>query len=110
MMPENAKDIAIAVLGAAVGLAGLLLVVAGFVFSQVNTFPPETTDDVLLKKYETAGKLGLIPFLVALVDAALCLWGLIHPSQCLFFTAIAGFFLLLLLTAVYGSVLILRYL
>ena len=109
-MPEYAKDTVIAVLGACVALAGLLLVVAGFVFSQANTFPPETTDDALLGRYETAGKLGLIPFLLALADAAVCLWWLIHSSVCAFSTAVYGFFLLLLLTAIYGSVLILRYL
>lgn len=100
----------IAVLGAAVALAGLLLVVAGFVFSQAATFPPETTDDTTIAKYEKAGKLGLIPFLIALVDAGACLVWLIHASQCLFYTAVSGFFLLLALSAAYGSVLILRYL
>jgi hypothetical protein len=109
-MPEFAKDTAIAVMGASVGLAGLLLVVAGFVFSQVNSFPPEHTDDSVIKNYEIAGKLGLIPFLVALADAAVCLVWLLHSSQCVFSTAIWGFFLLLALTALYGSVLILRYL
>ena len=109
-MPEYSKDVMIAVLGAAVALAGLLLVVAGFVFSQVNTFPPENTDDSVIAKYEIAGKLGLIPFLIALIDAALCLTWLIHSTSCLYSTAVWGFFLLLFLTAGYGSVLILRYL
>jgi len=109
-MPEYSKDTIIAVFGAAVGLAGLLLVVSGFVFSQVNTFLPENTDNETIKKYETAGKLGLIPFLIALSDAGICLWWLLHSSPCLFSTATWGFFLLLLLTAAYGSVLILRYL
>jgi hypothetical protein len=107
---EYSKDTIIAVFGATVALAGLLLVVAGFVFSQVNTFPPENTDDEVIKKYETAGKLGLIPFLIALIDAGLCLVWLVHSNSCLFSTAVYGFFLLLLLTAAYGSVLILKYL
>ena len=109
-MPEFSKDVMIAVLGAAVGLAGLLLVVAGYVFSQVNSFNPSTTDDKLIARYEKAAKLGLIPFILALCDATLCLVWLIRCSACVFSTAIAGFFLLLVLTAVYGSVLILRYL
>ncbi len=109
-MPEYAKDTIIAVLGAAVGLAGLLLVVAGFVFSQVNTFPPQYTDDAVITRYKVAGKLGLLPFLIALGDAALCLRWLVHSSPCLFSTALWGFCLLLVLTAAYGSVLILRYL
>jgi hypothetical protein len=108
-MPEYSKDAITAVLGAAVGLAGLLLVVVGYVFAQKAAFG-SAADDTLLKRYETAGQLGLVPFLVALADAGLCTWWLIHSSKCVFSTAVAGFFLLLFLTAVYGSVLILRYL
>jgi len=109
-MPEFSKDVMIGILGAAVGLAGLLLVVAGYVFSQVNGFNPATTDDALIGRYETAAKLGLVPFILALCDAALCLAWLIHCSTCIFSIAVGGFFLLLVLTAIYGSVLILRYL
>lgn len=54
-MPEYSKDTIIAVLGASVGLAGLLLVVAGYVFSQINSFPSENTDDTVIKNYEIAG-------------------------------------------------------
>jgi Na+(H+)/acetate symporter ActP len=108
-MPEYSKDVMIAVLAAAVGLAGLLLVVAGFAFAQASSFP-STTDDEIIKKYETAAKWGVVPFLIALADAAISLWWLLHASPYLFSTAAYGFFLLLLLTAAYGSVLILRYL
>lgn len=107
---QDAKDIIIALLGSAVGLAGLLLVVAGFVFSQAATFPPENTDDATIGRYETAGKLGLVPFLLALVESALCVIWLVHCSSSIFWVDVFGFFLLLLLTAVYGSVLLLRYL
>lgn len=109
-MPEYAKDVMIALLGAAVGLAGLLLVVSGFVFSQANSFPSETTDDEMLGKLERAAKLGLIPFVLALGDAALCLVWLMHNSLCVYRTSEYGFFLLLLLTAGYGAVLLLRFL
>ena len=109
-MPEYSKDVMIGVLGAAVGLAGLLLVVAGYVFAQGNSFSRANTDDDLLKRYEMAGKLGLIPFILALCDAGLCLRWLIHSTPCVYSIAVYGFFLLLLLTAAYGSVLILRYL
>jgi hypothetical protein len=109
-MPEYSKDVMLAVLGADVALAGLLLVVAGYVFAQVNTFPRATTDDDVFKRYEMAGKLGLVPFLLALSDAAFCLVWLLHVLPCLYVLAVGGFFLLLFLTAVYGSVLIWRYL
>jgi hypothetical protein len=109
-VPEYAKDVAITLLGSAVAIAGLLLVVAGMVFSQANSFPAADTDDALLERYELAGKLGLIPFLTALIEAGASLWWLAHRSDCLYTGIILGFFLLLALTALYGFVLILRYL
>lgn len=109
-MPEYSKDVVVALLGAAVALAGLLLVVSGFVFTQSNSFPRATTDDSVLKRYEFVAKLGLIPFTFALIEAAVCLVWLVHSTSCIYFSAVAGFFLLLVLTEVYGSVLILRYL
>jgi len=108
-MPEYDKDVVLAILAAAVGLAGLLLVVVGYVFAQKSSFGSRA-DDTLIQRYETAGRLGLIPFLLALADAAVCVWWLLQSSACLFSTVVFGFFLLLLFTAVYGSVLILRYL
>ncbi len=100
----------ISLMGAAVGLAGLLLVVSGLVFAQANSFPSATTDDETLEKLERAAKLGLIPFVLALGDAALCLVWLMHNSICIYLTSEYGFFLLLALTAGYGAVLLLRFL
>lgn len=108
--PEYAKDVAIALLGSAVAIAGLLLVVSGMVFAQTNSFPAETTGEDLLARYELAAKLGLIPFTAALIEAAAALIWLNHNSTCLYTGIIWGFFLLLGLTALYGLVLILRYL
>jgi len=108
--PEYAKDVAIALLGAAVGIAGLLLVVAGFVFAQAASFNPDDTDDTIIDGFRSAGRLGLIPFVLALADAATALIWLIHKSDCLYTGAVWGFFLLLILTGLYGVVLILRYL
>jgi hypothetical protein len=109
-MPEYAKDVMLALLGASVGLAGLLLVVAGFVFAQAGSFPPETTDDETIERYERAGKVGLIPFGLSLVEAGLCLTWLLRSSSSLYTVGVVGFFLLLVLTALYGFVLLLRYL
>jgi hypothetical protein len=88
----------------------LLLVVAGFVFSQANTFPAARTDDALIARYEKAGKLGLFPFLLSLVEAACCGLWFVHRSDSLLWCDVYGFFLLLIFTGAYGSVLILRYL
>ena len=109
-MPEYAKDVMLALLGASVGLAGLLLAVSGFVFAQAGSFPPETTDDETIERYERAGKIGLVPFGLSLAEAGLCLAWLLHSSSDLYIAGVAGFFLLLILTAAYGFVLLLRYL
>jgi hypothetical protein len=109
-MPEYAKDVMLALLGGSVGLAGLLLVVAGFVFAQAGSFPPETTDDETIGRYERAGKFGLVPFGLSLVEAGICLTWLLHRSAWLYTVGVTGFFLLLVLTALYGFVLLLRYL
>ena len=109
-MPEYSKDVMLALLGASVGLAGLLLAVSGFVFAQAGSFPPETTDDETIGRYERAGKVGLVPFCLSLVEAALCLTWLLHSSASLYTAGVVGFYLLLILTAVYGFVLLLRYL
>ena len=108
--PEYAKDVAIALLGAAVAIAGLLLVVAGFVFTQGASFDPDVTDDTIIDGYRTAGRLGLIPFVLALAEAGVALIWLVHKNNGLYTGTIWGFFLLLVLTGLYGLVLILRYL
>jgi hypothetical protein len=109
-LPDNSKDVVIAVFGASVALAGLLLVFIGFVFSQAANFPPETTDDKVIRRYEMAGKLGIIPFVLSLSDAALGLWWLLAGSPRVYASTVSGFFLLLVLTALYGVWLIVFYL
>jgi len=109
-VPDFAKDVVLALLGASIGLAGLLLVVAGFVLSQASSFPPASTPDAVLKRYETAAKLGLIPFGLALAEAALCLAWAGHATPCVYLSVVSGFFLLLAITAVYGFFLLLKYL
>jgi len=107
---EYAKDVALALMGAAVGIAGLLLVVAGFVFAQAASFNPDDTDDKVIDGFRTAGRLGLIPFVLALTEAGGSLVWLVHKSNYLYTGIVWGFFLLLILTGLYGLVLILRYL
>jgi hypothetical protein len=109
-MPDFAKDVALALLGAAVALAGLLLVVSGLVFAQANSFPPDTTDDSIIDSYRLAAKLGLVPFALALCEAALCLAWLVHRSVGLYALTTYSFFVLLAMTAVYGTVLLLKFL
>jgi hypothetical protein len=109
-MPEFAKDVMIAVLGAAVGLAGLLLIFSGFLFAQAAAFPPETTDNATINKFRNAGRLGVAPFVLALAVSGLAFAWMIGPSSCLYFACAIGFGVLLLVSAAYGAFVLIRYL
>lgn len=111
-MPEaaTASDLMLAILGSSVGLGGLLLVFCGYVFSQANTFTPEHTDDTVIARYKKAGSFGLWPFLGSILDALLALAWFFCQTQQLFWLTLALFVLLLLATATYGGVVILKYL
>lgn len=100
------KDIIIAIFGAGVGLAGILLVFVGFVYSHAESQPLE--DD--RKKYKLIAKIGLVPFLVSLLCASICLSWMFSPSATALcwarYTCYGG----MGLTALYGVVAFLFYL
>jgi hypothetical protein len=95
-----------AVLGSSVGLAGILLVFIGFVYSRVETF--EQSDRV--RKYRLVARLGALPFLLALISAWMCLKWLDAPSADLYVNAILAFQACLILTGIYGIVALVFYL
>jgi hypothetical protein len=101
-MAENSKDIAIAILGASVGLAGLLLVFSGLLFSQAAAFPKDTTPDDVIDRFRNAGRLAFWPFLLSLLIAGLCLSWLLQPNTAMYCVAWISFGILLLATAGYG--------
>ena len=99
-----------AVLGAAVSLAGLLLVFSGFLFTQAASFPQATTDDATINRYRNAARFGVAPMGLCLLLSALALCWLLNPSHAIFRTVWIGFLLLLAVTAGYGAYVLLRYL
>ena len=107
---DATKDIVTTILGASVGLAGLLLVFSGFLFAQAESFPRATTDNAIINKFKKAGRFGLIPFLLALLLAGMSIVWLLWPDPCLFLLSWTGFIVLLLGTALYGSIVIYYYL
>jgi hypothetical protein len=109
-MPTYAHDVMVGVLGASVGLGGLLLIFCGFVFGQAESFPKATTDDATIKKYKDAGMLGLWPFLGSMLNSLAVVAWFFCPGGALYFSTIVLFGLLLVLTGVYGAVVIRRYL
>jgi hypothetical protein len=108
-MPDNAKDTMIAVLGAAVGLGGLLLIFSGLLFAQAASLPATTSDDTK-NRYRNAGRWGLLPFLVALAVAGLSFVWMICPGLCIYRTTIVGFGILIVISALYGSFILILYL
>jgi|ERR1035437_7622863 hypothetical protein len=109
-MPDITKDVMVAVLGAAVGLAGLLLIFSGFLFAQAASFPRDSTPDTTIDRYSNAGRWGLAPFLMALAVAALSFAWLIDPCIYLYRATVIGFVLLIATSACYGSFMLIKYL
>lgn len=100
------KDVITAVFGAAMGLAGILLVFVGFVYSRAETFDTESKR----KKYGQVAKVGVIPFLLSLAAAAISLWWMLHPSSGAYMWALGSFSACMGLTALYGVVAFIFYL
>jgi hypothetical protein len=107
-VPEH-KDVISAVLGASVSIAGLLLVFCAFLFSQAAGFPA-TTPDTIINKFRRGAKIGIIPFIGALLVAGLSLAWFANPVPWTYGAATWLFAAVLVLTALYGALTILYYL
>ena|SRR5579862_1876990 len=107
-MPEH-KDVITAILGASVGLAGLLLVFSGFIFSQAASFPSETQNEIV-NKYSTAARWAIYPFIGFLVLTILLVVWMIRPNDRLYAICVLLFLILIAGTGVYGAVVTHRYL
>ena len=103
------KDVVVAVLGASVALAGLLLVFCGFVFSRAASFPPGT-DDAIIQKWKRAALFGLWPFLLSIADSILAAAWFVWQFPALYQAMLGVFFILLIFVAGYGSVIMSKYL
>lgn len=66
------RDAALAILGGAIGLAGLLLVFIGFILPRTQTYNENSAD-----KFRWLARIGLVPFLAALF----CAWSSILAIQ-----------------------------
>jgi uncharacterized membrane protein len=63
------KDVILAVLGSDIAIAGLVLVFAGFLVTKADSFQGSRSGD----KYNWLAVAGLIPILVSLVSAWMCI-------------------------------------
>jgi|ERR1700733_2291165 len=87
-----------ALFGGSVGLGGILLVFVGFVYSHAETI--DLADQ--RAKFRRVAQVGLIPFLLSLIDSALCLRWMRVQSPCLIGWSAGLFYICLLLTGLYG--------
>jgi len=100
------KDTIIAALGSAIGLAGILLVFIGFVYSHGESFSNVSTT----RKYQRVAKAGLAPFSISLASAWFCLRWLQWCGPTDYFLALSLFKVALTLILAYGIISVLAYL
>ncbi len=93
-------------LGSSVGLAGILLVFVGFLYSRSEAFE----NVKLMRKFKRVAKAGIVPFLFALISAWLCLLWIGQPSVDLYNYAMLSFQASLILTGLYGIIAFIYYL
>ncbi len=90
MEPGPQKDIAIAALGASVGIASVLVIFIGFLFGFILTFP-SSTPNAIIKKYKSVVRWGLAPTAAAIVESLACYSWLLASSPCLYYVWTVGF-------------------
>lgn len=100
------KDTIIAALGSVIGLAGLLLIFIGFVYTRGEAFGNVAT----ARRYQRVAKTGLVPFAISLISAWFCLRWLQWGGSADYFLAILLFKGALILTLAYGIISVLTYL
>jgi len=98
-LKDIAKDVMVAVLGTAVGLAGLLLVFIGFVYAHAEGM----SNTRRARLYKVVAKIGLVPFLTSLVSAWLS-FSWLGGSADAYAGAILFFYLTIVFTGLYGAI------
>jgi hypothetical protein len=100
------KDIILAIFGAAVGLAGVLLVLVGFIYAHAETIELAATRS----RNKRVAKFGMVPFLITMACATLSLRWMSGPADPVFCWSLYGFYAGMATTALYGIVAFLFYL
>jgi hypothetical protein len=96
------KDAMVAVIGASVALAGLLLIFSGFLFSQAAGMDPSITPDKTIRAFKEAARGGLYPFAASLILAVLAVGYWLFPNHCFSIAVVVLFAILSLATVAYG--------
>jgi hypothetical protein len=96
------KDVALAILGAAIGLAGLLLVFAGFLLVRAAEFQSRRGDI-----YRIMAKAALAPLLAAFTCTALATWAS-EGGEWAQHHLYLSFYIVLVISAVYAIIALLK--
>ncbi len=105
----RAGEVLGAVFGGSLSLAGILLIFVGFLYSQAQSFPSGTAETIT-NRYKLVAKVGVLPFAIALLDAALAFNGMLHTPAILTTGVVYLCWAELVLLAVYGLASMLFYL
>jgi len=97
------KDIALAVFGGSVGLASVLVVFIGFLVAHAEALPA-TVPDRIQQRYMGAAKWGLVPTVVAILEALVCYGWFFCQHPVLFYLWSVGFVVLALGFVLYAVV------
>ena len=74
------RDTALAVLGAATGLASVLLVFVGFLLATAGSFPSDT-DEKIPARYTRRAQLGTVPVVLCGILMLAAYWWLFRPDS-----------------------------
>ena len=97
------RDIAIAALGASIGLASVLVVFMGFLLAHAWTLP-NTTPTKIQRKYKLAARWGLVPTSLSVLEALACYGWLLSAQVCLYQIWVPGFVVVAVVFLAYALV------
>ena len=97
------RDIAVAVLGATIALASVLVVFIGFLVAHAEALPAETPNKIK-QGYIRAARWGLLPTSVSILEALLCYAWLFSSSDFLLYVWAGGFAVVALTFLTYAIV------
>jgi hypothetical protein len=90
------------ILGAAVALAGLLLVFSGFLFGRASSFGA-AIPNAITDRYKNVARVALVPFSASLIITIASMLYWIWPLQNVAYAIMAAFAVLAIGTGIYGA-------
>lgn len=102
--PPDLSTAVYGLVGAAVGLGGLMLVFSGLLYARAASFAP-ATDDAIIERYKSAARFASTPFILSLLVAEMGAgysWMPESWHHLVGFMTLYSFCIVLLATAIYA--------